>query len=81
MASLLLIVVAVALLIIGLADGSDGYLVGSIVASLLASVALVLGGRQYAARRALEHPVAGPSGPGPGFAAGAVRRLRRAGLV
>lgn len=64
-ASLLLIVVAVALLMLGLVDGANGYLVGSIVASLLASLALIVGGRQYAARRATAGGTAPPTG-GPG---------------
>ena len=46
--SLLLILVAVALLVLGLAVGSSGLLVGSIVASLLAAVALIVGARQDA---------------------------------
>lgn len=51
-ASLLLIVVAVALLVMGLINGSSGMLVGSIGTSLLAAVALVVGARQAAASRA-----------------------------
>lgn len=51
-ASLLLIFVAVVLLVLGLVDGSSGLLVGSIGASLLAAVALVVGARQAAAARA-----------------------------
>ncbi|GAA2609374.1 hypothetical protein GCM10010399_45260 [Dactylosporangium fulvum] len=50
--SLLLIVVAVGLLVLGLLQGSDGLLVASIAASLLAAVALIVGGRQAAAARA-----------------------------
>ncbi|MFV2019753.1 hypothetical protein [Micromonospora sp. LOL_023] len=50
-ASLLLILVAVTLLVLGLASGSSMLLVGSIVASLLAAVALVAGARQAAAAR------------------------------
>ncbi|WFE29383.1 hypothetical protein O7623_09410 [Solwaraspora sp. WMMD791] len=53
-ASLLLILVAVTLLVLGLASGSSMLLVGSIVASLLAAVALVIGARQAAAARAAE---------------------------
>lgn len=49
--SLLLILVAVALLVLGLADGSSVLLVSSIAASLLAAVALVVGARQAAAAR------------------------------
>lgn len=51
MGSLLLILVAVALLVIGLANGSSGLLISSIGASLLAAVALVVGARQAAAMR------------------------------
>jgi hypothetical protein len=50
--SLLLIVVAVVLLVMGLVNGSSGMLVGSIGTSLLAAVALVVGARQAAAARA-----------------------------
>lgn len=50
--SLLLILVAVTLLVLGLADGSSPLLVGSIGASLLAAIALVIGARQAAAARA-----------------------------
>lgn len=50
--SLLLILIAVGLLVFGLAQGSSAMLVGSIVASLLAAVALVVGARQAAAARA-----------------------------
>ena len=46
---LLLILVAVALLGTGLARGNDAVLVGSIAASLLAAIALVIGARQDAA--------------------------------
>ncbi|GAA0566956.1 hypothetical protein GCM10010172_58550 [Paractinoplanes ferrugineus] len=54
-ASLLLILVAVALLVLGLIGGSSTFLISSIVASLLAAVALVIGARQNAtARRAAE---------------------------
>jgi hypothetical protein len=49
--SLLLIVVAVGLLVLGLLQGSDALLVASIGASLLAAVALIVGGRQAAAAR------------------------------
>ncbi|GGM86766.1 hypothetical protein ACFFX1_49065 [Dactylosporangium sucinum] len=49
--SLLLIVVAVGLLVLGLLQGSDAMLVASIGASLLAAVALIVGGRQAAAAR------------------------------
>jgi hypothetical protein len=50
--SLLLILVAVTMLILGLAAGSSALLIGSIAASLLAAVALVVGARQAAAARA-----------------------------
>jgi clumping factor A len=49
--SVLLILVAVTLLILGLAGGSSTLLIGSIVASLLAAVALVIGARQAASQR------------------------------
>ncbi|TDB72336.1 hypothetical protein [Micromonospora sp. KC723] len=51
-ASLLLILVAVVLLVLGLTDGSSALLVSSIAVSLLAAVALVAGARQVAAARA-----------------------------
>lgn len=51
-ASLVLILVAVTLLVLGLASGSSELLVSSIGASLLAAVALVVGARQAAAARA-----------------------------
>lgn len=50
-ASLLLILVAVAMLGLGLARGSNALLIGSIAASLLAAIALVVGARQAAADR------------------------------
>ena len=50
--SLLLILVAVTLLVAGLAKGSSGLLISSIAASLLAAIALVVGARQAAAARA-----------------------------
>ncbi|MEO3747345.1 hypothetical protein [Plantactinospora sp. B5E13] len=49
--SLLLILVAVTLLVLGLAIGSSGLLISSIAASLLAAVALVVGARQAATGR------------------------------
>lgn len=49
--SLLLILVAVALLGIGLARGSNVLLIGSIAASLFAAIALIVGARQAAAGR------------------------------
>jgi hypothetical protein len=49
--SLLLILGAVALLGLGLVQGSNAFLVGSIAASLLAAVALVVGARRAAAAR------------------------------
>lgn len=51
--SLVLILGAVALLVLGLINGSSGLLVGSIGASLLAAVALVVGVRQAASARSL----------------------------
>jgi hypothetical protein len=51
-ASLLLILVAVTLLVFGLATGSSLLLISSIAASLIAAVALVVGARQAAAARA-----------------------------
>ncbi|CCH20237.1 hypothetical protein [Micromonospora lupini] len=60
-ASLLLILVAVVLLVFGLAGGSSILLTISIAASLLAAVALVAGARQAAANRA----TADPGRPGP----------------
>jgi len=50
-ASLVLILGAVALLVLGLINGSSGLLVGSIGTSLLAAVALVVGVRQAGAAR------------------------------
>jgi hypothetical protein len=50
--SLLLIVVAVGLLVTGLVQGANALLVASIAASLLAALALIIGGRQAAAARA-----------------------------
>ncbi|MCG5445149.1 hypothetical protein NIE79_003593 [Micromonospora sp. NIE79] len=55
-ASLVLILVAVVLLVLGLAGGSSFLLVISIAASLLAAVALVVGARQAAANRAMADP-------------------------
>jgi len=52
-ASLVLIVVAVVLLGYGLLDGSNTYLVGSILASLLAALALVIGSRRTGGRAAV----------------------------
>ena len=51
--SLLLILVAVALLVLGLGAGSSALLISSIVASLLAAVALVVGARRAAGLRAI----------------------------
>jgi hypothetical protein len=64
--SLLLILVAVALLALGLTSGSSGLLIASIAASLLAAVALVIGARRNAgARRAATatQPAARPAAP------------------
>lgn len=52
-ASLVLILGAIALLVLGLVNGSSGLLVGSIGTSLLAAVALVVGVRQAASARSL----------------------------
>jgi hypothetical protein len=52
-ASLVLILGAVALLVLGLINGSSALLVGSIGTSLLAAVALVVGVRQAASARSL----------------------------
>ena len=49
--SLLLILIAVALLALGLVQGSNSYLVGSIAASLLAAIALIAGSRRTPVRR------------------------------
>lgn len=54
-ASLLLILVAVTLLVLGLTGDSSGLLISSIVASLLAAVTLVIGARQAASLRR-SHP-------------------------
>jgi hypothetical protein len=61
--SLLLILVAVTLLVFGLSGGSSNLLISSIVASLLAAVALVIGARQTAAKRVAEEPAG--FGPAP----------------
>ena len=68
--SLLLILVAVVLLALGLTSGSSGLLIASIVASLLAAVALVIGARRTAgARRATTgRPVAPGAEPAAGEA-------------
>jgi hypothetical protein len=69
--SVLLIFVAVALLVLGVASGSSTLLISSIVASLLAAIALVAGARQAAAMRRAAAPVPEPlepdihAGPGP----------------
>lgn len=60
--SLLLILVAIALLVTGLIQGANAMLVASIAASLLAAVALVVGGRQATADR---EAARGPNGRGP----------------
>jgi clumping factor A len=65
--SLLLILVAVTLLVFGLAGGSSALLIASIVASLLAAVALVVGARQAAARTlAADDPLLDPRATDPG---------------
>jgi clumping factor A len=75
--SLLLILLAVTLLVLGLTGGSSLLLISSIAASLLAAVALVIGARQAAAGRrraagvplrpapASYGPVTDPYGPDP----------------
>ena len=67
--SLLLILVAVAMLGLGLVQGSSASLVGSIAASLLAAVALVVGARRAVAARATVSSYAyaglGDEGPSP----------------
>ncbi|SIQ40480.1 hypothetical protein [Micromonospora avicenniae] len=69
-ASLVLILVAVALLVLGLAGGSSLLLIISIAASLLAAVALVVGARQAAAARATADPArTGQRDPGASRAA------------
>ncbi|GIH19066.1 hypothetical protein [Rugosimonospora africana] len=50
--SLLLILVAVGLLGLGLVSGSNAFLIGSIAASLLAAILLIVGARRAAASRA-----------------------------
>jgi hypothetical protein len=73
--SLLLILVAVTLLALGLTTGSSGLLIASIVASLLAAIALVIGARRTAGvrRAATGAPAAAfeaePDVPSPQFAA------------
>lgn len=59
-ASILLILAAVALLVAGLAEGSSPLLITSIAVSLLAAVALVAGARQATATRATAAPATGP---------------------
>lgn len=59
-ASILLILAAVALLVAGLAEGSSPLLISSIAVSLLAAVALVTGTRQATAARATPDPAAEP---------------------
>ncbi|GGQ51879.1 hypothetical protein [Couchioplanes azureus] len=73
-ASLLLILVAVVLLVLGLAGGSSTLLIGSIVASLLAAVALVIGARQASAgRRAVGEPLPADLEDPPSTTASALR--------
>jgi hypothetical protein len=59
--SLLLIVVAVGMLVAGVLQGANALLIASIVASLLAAVALIVGGRQAAAARATARGASGGS--------------------
>jgi hypothetical protein len=60
-ASLLLILVAVALLVLGLSGGSSALLIGSIVASLVAAVFLVIGARRAASARREAETAADPA--------------------
>ncbi|MEQ4304471.1 hypothetical protein ABNF97_24360 [Plantactinospora sp. B6F1] len=60
--SLVLILAAVVLLVLGLGSGSSGLLISSIAVSLLAAVALVVGARQAAAVRGVASGFA-PDGP------------------
>ncbi|WP_229400196.1 hypothetical protein [Micromonospora okii] len=71
-ASLLLILVAVVLLVLGLTSGSSPLLTTSIAASLLAAVALVAGARQAAASRAAAGRVDPDTAPGDRPPAGGV---------
>ncbi len=64
-ASLLLILVAVTLLVLGLTGGSSSLLISSIVASLLAAVTLVIGARQAAGLRRARPDAPGAFEPGP----------------
>lgn len=76
-ASLLLIAGAIALLVAGLVKGSDPYLVASIAASLLATIALVAGTRQTGAQRAAaEGRGAGDDGLEPAGGAGRADAVR-----
>ncbi|MFI6071040.1 hypothetical protein ACIA5C_05525 [Actinoplanes sp. NPDC051343] len=61
--SLLLILVAVALLALGLTSGSSGLLITSIAASLLAAVALVIGARRNAGARRSASSATRPAAP------------------
>ncbi|RZU52964.1 clumping factor A [Krasilnikovia cinnamomea] len=67
-ASLLLILVAVTLLVFGVAGGSSMLLISSIVASLLAAIALVAGARRASARRAAARDVGAALRPASGSA-------------
>jgi hypothetical protein len=64
-ASLLLVVVAVALLVTGLEQQSNMYLIGSVSASMIAAVLLIVGGRQATGPAAdtQEETTAEPAGP------------------
>jgi len=76
--SLLLVLVAVALLAYGLLHGSNGYLIGSVAASLLAAVTLIAGGRQAARTAGEEQAEAEPEAePGAAGASGPARRPGR----
>ncbi|MFS8478692.1 MAG: hypothetical protein FWJ93_06970 [Micromonosporaceae bacterium] len=65
-ASLLLILVAVVLLGVGLARGDNASLIGSIAASLLAAIALVVGARRIAGDQ-LDEPLDAPEELDDGF--------------
>jgi hypothetical protein len=64
--SLLLILGSIALLALGLVNGSNAYLVGSIAASLLAAIALIVGSRKASGARELaeEEPATERAGTG-----------------
>ena len=77
-ASLLLILVAVTLLVLGLTGGSSSLLISSIVASLLAAVTLVIGARQAASLRRARPESFDLGEPEPSFAESDLRGSDRA---